>query len=42
METTNPKIVAIIPCYNTASQIAEVVSKARKYVDEVIVVDEEG
>jgi len=37
---TKPKIVAIIPCYNTAAQIAAVVSSARQYVDEVIVVDD--
>ena len=36
------KIVAVIPCYNTAAHISQVVSKARQYVDEVIVADEEG
>ena len=34
------RVVAVIPCYNTASHIAEVVSKARQYVDEVIVLDD--
>ena len=30
------RVVAVIPCYNTASHIAEVVTKARKYVDDII------
>ena len=34
------RVVAVIPCYNTAPHIAEVVSKARQYVDEVIVLDD--
>ena len=33
------RVVAVIPCYNTAPHIAEVVSKAKKYVNEVILVD---
>jgi glycosyltransferase involved in cell wall biosynthesis len=40
METTKPKIVAVIPCYNTEAHVGEVVTKARKYVDEVIIVDD--
>ena len=35
-----PKIVAAIPCYNEARFIGEVVAKAKKYVDQVIVVDD--
>ena len=35
-----PKVVAAIPCFNTEPFIAEVVSKARKYVDQVIVIDD--
>jgi UDP-N-acetylglucosamine 3-dehydrogenase len=35
-----PKVVAAIPCYNTQSAIADVASRARKYVNEVIVVDD--
>jgi glycosyltransferase involved in cell wall biosynthesis len=34
------RTVAAIPCYNTERTIAEVVTKARKYVDEVIVIDD--
>jgi len=37
---TQPKIVAAIPCFNTECFIGEVVSKAKKYVDQVIVVDD--
>lgn len=33
------KVIAVIPCYNEAKQIYQVVSGALKYVDEVIVVD---
>ncbi len=40
MTNVKPKVVAVIPCYNTAPHIAEVVTKARKYVDQVIVVDD--
>ncbi len=35
-KTSNSKIVAAIPCFNTKRLIADVVSRARKYVDEVI------
>jgi len=31
MTDVKPKIVAVIPCYNTARHIAEVVAKARPY-----------
>ncbi len=34
------KIVAAIPCYNTERSIAKVVSQTRKFVDEVIVIDD--
>jgi len=40
MTSKKPKVVAVIPCYNTGPHIAEVVTKTRKYVDEVIVVDD--
>ncbi len=40
MTDVKPRVVAVIPCYNTAPHIAEVVTKARKHVDEVIVVDD--
>jgi len=35
-----PKVVAAIPCFNTELSIADVVSRARKYVDRVIVIDD--
>ena len=34
------KIIAAMPCFNTEVFIADVVSKARQYVDQVIVVDD--
>ncbi|MFC1875606.1 glycosyltransferase family 2 protein [Chloroflexota bacterium] len=40
MTDVKPRVVAVIPCYNTAPHIAEVVNKTRQYVDEVIVVDD--
>ena len=40
MEEFKSRVVAVIPCYNTAPHIAEVVTKARKYVDELTVVDD--
>ena len=39
-EKRTPEIVAAIPCFNTGPYIADVVSRARKYVDRVIVVDD--
>ena len=39
-EQAKPKVIAAIPCFNTASSIADVVSRAKKYVDEVIVIDD--
>jgi len=38
--TGNKKAVAVIPCLNEEKFIGEVVSKAVKYVDEVIVIDD--
>jgi glycosyltransferase involved in cell wall biosynthesis len=35
-----PKVIAAIPCFNEERFIGEVVRKARKYVDQVIVVDD--
>ena len=35
-----PRVIAAIPCYNTQKHIAEVVAKTKKYVDEVIVIDD--
>lgn len=34
------KVVVAIPCFNTECAITDVVSKAREYVDEVVVVDD--
>ena len=39
-EKTRPKLVACIPCFNTGPFIADVVCRAKKYVDEVIVIDD--
>ncbi len=35
-----PMVIAAIPCFNTGSFIADVVSRASKYVDEVIVIND--
>lgn len=35
-----PKIIAAIPAYNEGQFIAKIVSKARRYIDKVIVVDD--
>lgn len=35
-----PRIIAVIPAYNEEGFIGKVVSRARRYVDEVIVVDD--
>jgi hypothetical protein len=37
---TRFKVVAAIPCYNTQAHIAEVIAKAKRYVDDVIVIDD--
>ncbi|MBS3778434.1 MAG: glycosyltransferase family 2 protein, partial [Candidatus Thermoplasmatota archaeon] len=34
------KIVAIIPCFNEESTIGSVIVKARKYADEIVVIDD--
>lgn len=39
-QQTHLKVVAVIPCYNTEYFISDVVSKAKKYVNEVIVVND--
>ena len=35
-----PKIVAAIPCYNTERSIGDIVTRAKKHVDQVIVVND--
>jgi len=35
-----PRVVATIPCFNTQDSIADVVSKSKNHVDEVIVIDD--
>lgn len=35
-----PEVIAAIPCFNTEASIADVVSRARKYVDRVVVIDD--
>ncbi|MBM3165928.1 MAG: glycosyltransferase family 2 protein [Chloroflexi bacterium] len=37
---SHPKIIAAIPCLNEAQFIADIVTKAKKYVDRVIVIDD--
>ena len=37
---SQPKIVAAIPCFNEERFIGSVVAKTRKYVDEVVVIDD--
>lgn len=39
-QAVRPKIIAAIPCFNTESTIGEVVSRAMKYVDLVMVIDD--
>jgi len=39
-EQAKPKIIAAIPCFNNEHFITELVSSARKYVDEVVVIDD--
>lgn len=39
-QQTQVKIVAAIPCFNTETFIADVVSRAKNYVDQVIVIDD--
>ena len=36
----SPKVLAAIPCFNEQQFIADVVTRARKYVDRVIVIDD--
>jgi len=40
IEQTKPKIIAAIPAYNEERFIGSMVLKAKKYVDEVIVIDD--
>lgn len=37
---TNQKILAVIPCLNEGQFIGDIVTRARKYADEVIVIDD--
>lgn len=39
-QTLKPKVIAAIPCYRTEHYVRDVVSRAKKYVDQVIVVDD--
>lgn len=39
-QTSRTKIIAAMPSYNTELSIGDVVSRAKKYVDEVVVVDD--
>jgi len=35
MKEFKPRVVAVIPCYNTSSHIAEVVTKSRKNFEKI-------
>ena len=35
-----PRIIAAIPCFNTESFVADIIKTAKKYVDQVIVIDD--
>jgi len=37
---TGHRVIAAIPCFNTEHFIADVVSRAREYVDQVVVIDD--
>ena len=39
-QETRLKVIAAIPCFNTEPFIADVISKAKKYVDRIIVIDD--
>lgn len=39
-QANGSKVVAAIPCFNTESFIADVVSRARKHVDQVIIIND--
>ena len=39
-EKARPKVVAAIPCFNTEPSVAAVVARARKHVDQVILIDD--
>ncbi len=40
IERGKPRRIAVIPCLNEAQFISDIVTRARRYVDEVIVVDD--
>ena len=40
MSPSQPKVIAAIPCYNEGRFIGDVVREVRKYVDQVIVIDD--
>jgi len=39
-QISKPEVVVAIPCFNTERFVGDVVSRARKYVDQVIVIDD--
>lgn len=40
IEAENKRVLAVIPCYNEESSIGSVVLKAKRYVDEILVIDD--
>jgi len=39
-QESKPKVIAAIPCFNTKRSIKDIVSRARKHVDQVIAIDD--
>ena len=37
---TRPKVIAAIPCFNAEQFVGDVVSSAKKYVEQVVVIDD--
>jgi len=40
MTDTKARAIAVVPCYNTSSRCAEVISEAMRYVDAVLAIDD--
>jgi len=39
LQKSRPKVIVAIPCFNSKPYIGDIVLKANKYVDQVIVID---
>lgn len=40
LKLKHPRVVATIPCFNTERSIGQIVSETKKYVDQVVVIDD--